>query len=111
MGLLLDAEQLCARTFQLLSVSPAALHVDPPRSPTPHPHTHTLGSSVTRRRCGTDGTAMTTQPFLGEVAFHGMRESQNWWFVNMANGSEPAYGGGSACVSPLVYLGSQHRKF
>ena len=54
---------------------------------------------------------MTTQPFLGEVAFHGMRESQNWWFVNMANGSEPAYGGGSACVSPLVYLGSQHRKF
>ena len=29
-----------------------------------------------------------------------MRESQNWWFKNMANGSEPAYavtgGGGFA---------------
>ena len=48
----------------------------------------------------TDGTAMTTIPLLGEVALHGMRESQNWWFKNMANGSEPAFpakgGGGFA---------------
>ena len=32
------------------------------------------------------GTAMTTTPFLGDVALHGLRESQNWWFDNMADG-------------------------
>ena len=43
------------------------------------------------------GTAMTTLPFLGDVAFHGMRESQNWWFNNMANGlTQYAIGGGWA---------------
>ena len=38
-------------------------------------------------------------PFLGTVAFKGMRESQNWWFNNMADGSHPTQytpGGGWA---------------
>jgi hypothetical protein len=33
------------------------------------------------------GTAMTTIPFLGDVALHGLRESQDWWFNNMADGA------------------------
>ena len=44
------------------------------------------------------GTAMGALPFLGAVGFKGMRESQNWWFNNMANGSNAQYapGGGWA---------------
>ena len=30
---------------------------------------------------------MTTVPFLGDVALHGLRESQNWWLDNMADGT------------------------
>ena len=42
------------------------------------------------------GTSMTTAPFLGDVALHGMRESQNWWFDNMADGTTNNYKGFSA---------------
>ena len=45
------------------------------------------------------GTAMTCLPFLGDVAFKGMRESQNWWFNNMADGTQP-YGGGGQGWAP-----------
>jgi hypothetical protein len=42
------------------------------------------------------GTSMTTVPFLGNVALHGLRESQDWWFDNMADGTTPNYKGFSA---------------
>ena len=49
--------------------------------------------SLTRRAAPQNsyGTSMTTAPFLGDVALHGMRESQNWWFDNMADGSTNNY--------------------
>ena len=45
------------------------------------------------------GTAMTTLPFIGDLTFKGMRESQNWWFNNMADGTQP-YGGGAQGWAP-----------
>eukprot|EP00656_Telonema_subtile_P052705 TRINITY_DN7418_c0_g1_i2.p1 TRINITY_DN7418_c0_g1~~TRINITY_DN7418_c0_g1_i2.p1 ORF type:complete len:421 (-),score=84.05 TRINITY_DN7418_c0_g1_i2:45-1307(-) len=45
------------------------------------------------------GTAMTCLPFLEDVAFKGIRESQNWWFNNMADGTN-AYAGGSQGWAP-----------
>jgi hypothetical protein len=45
------------------------------------------------------GTAMTTLPFLGELVFKGMRESQNWWFNNLADGTNP-YAGGAQGWAP-----------
>jgi hypothetical protein len=33
------------------------------------------------------GTSMTVLPFLSDLGFKGMRESQNWWFNNMADGT------------------------
>ena len=41
------------------------------------------------------GTSMTTVPFLGDVALHGLRESQNWWLDNMADGTTSNYHHGS----------------
>ena len=38
---------------------------------------------------------MTTVPFLGDVALHGLRESQNWWLDNMADGTTSNYHHGS----------------
>jgi hypothetical protein len=37
------------------------------------------------------GTSMTTVPFLGDVALHGLRESQNWWLDNMADVSSTTH--------------------
>jgi hypothetical protein len=45
------------------------------------------------------GTSLSTLPFLGEVGFKGMRESQNWWFNNMADGTN-AYSGGTQGWAP-----------
>ena len=45
------------------------------------------------------GTAMTTLPFLGDLGFKGMKESQNWWFNNMADGTQ-AYAGGTQGWAP-----------
>lgn len=45
------------------------------------------------------GTAMTTLPFLGDLGFKGMKESQNWWFNNMADGTN-AYAGGAQGWAP-----------
>jgi len=42
---------------------------------------------------------MTTLPFIGDLTFKGMRESQNWWFNNMADGTQP-YSGGAQGWAP-----------
>merc|ERR1711871_872567 len=45
------------------------------------------------------GTAMTCLPFLGDIIFKGMRESQNWWFNNQADGTNP-YANGAQGWAP-----------
>ena len=45
------------------------------------------------------GTAMTCLPFLGDIAFKGIRESQNWWFNNQADGTNP-YASGAQGWAP-----------
>ena len=63
-----------------------------------HAHAHTVRLMLSSRpRAFTQ--AMTTLPFLGDLAFKGMKESQNWWFNNMADGTQP-YAGGSQGWAP-----------
>ena len=35
------------------------------------------------------GTSLTSMPFLQQLGFKGMSESQNWWFNNLADGTNP----------------------
>ena len=45
------------------------------------------------------GTAMTTLPFLSDLSFKGMRESQRWWFEHQSDGTAP-YGSSAAGGPP-----------